>query len=57
MPQLAGSDLPCTHPLRLGLALNYSVFFYETKREPEQALKLANAAFNEAVLELDELEV
>ena len=26
--ELANDQLPSTHPLRLGLALNYSVYFY-----------------------------
>lgn len=35
------SELSPTHPIRLGLALNYSVFFYEIKNEPDQACELA----------------
>merc|ERR1712217_74731 len=31
----AAEDIPTTHPLRLGLALNYSVFLYEIANAPE----------------------
>lgn len=30
-----------THPIRLGLALNYSVFFYEIMEDPKKACSLA----------------
>ncbi|KAM5165424.1 14-3-3 protein theta isoform 1-T2 [Mantella aurantiaca] len=44
-----------THPIRLGLALNFSVFFYEILNSPEKACSLAKTAFDEAIAELDTL--
>jgi len=44
-----------THPIRLGLALNFSVFYYEILNSPEKACKLAKQAFDEAIAELDTL--
>merc|ERR1712057_107341 len=49
----AEKDLAVTHPIRLGLALNYSVFKYEVKNEPDQACKMARTAFEDAIAELD----
>eukprot|EP00250_Pteridium_aquilinum_P000876 c11055_g1_i1 orf=231-1010(+) len=51
----AGTDLPPTHPIRLGLALNFSVFYYEIMNSPERACHLAKQAFDEAIAELDTL--
>jgi len=42
---VAEDKLPTTHPIRLGLALNYSVFYYEIKNEPEKACELAKKVF------------
>ena len=39
--QVAKSEMQPTHPIRLGLALNYSVFFYEIKNAPDRACQLA----------------
>merc|ERR1739847_163701 len=47
--------LPPTHPIRLGLALNYSVFYYEILQDPEKACELAKTAFDDAIAELDTL--
>jgi len=52
---IAKVQMQPTHPIRLGLALNYSVFFYEIKNAPEQACQLAKLAFDEAIAELDTL--
>ncbi|CAN1351999.1 14-3-3-like protein D [Linum perenne] len=52
---LAEADLPPTHPIRLGLALNFSVFYYEILNSPERACHLAKQAFDEAISELDTL--
>ena len=49
-------SLKTTHPIRLGLALNYSVFYYEILSSPEHACKLAKSAFDSAIADLDNLE-
>ncbi|KVI05536.1 14-3-3 domain-containing protein [Cynara cardunculus var. scolymus] len=49
------AHLPSTHPIRLGLALNFSVFYYEIMNSPERACHLAKQAFDEAIAELDSL--
>jgi 14-3-3 protein epsilon len=51
----AETDLTPTHPIRLGLALNFSVFHYEIMNSPERACKLAKKAFDDAIAELDSL--
>lgn len=39
--EVAKKDMEPTHPIRLGLALNYSVFHYEIANKPEAACKMA----------------
>merc|ERR1711971_169726 len=50
---VAEKDLAVTHPIRLGLALNYSVFQYEVLSNPDEACKMARTAFEDAIAELD----
>merc|ERR1712151_338726 len=50
---IAKSGLAVTHPIRLGLALNFSVFQYEVLGNPEEACKMARTAFEDAIAELD----
>merc|ERR1712110_1197411 len=52
---IAMTELPPTHPIRLGLALNFSVFYYEILNSPDRACRLAKAAFDDAIAELDPL--
>ncbi|KAL7394220.1 hypothetical protein ABVT39_022438 [Epinephelus coioides] len=52
---ISKEEMQPTHPIRLGLALNFSVFFYEILNSPEQACALAKSAFDEAIAELDSL--
>merc|ERR1712061_352971 len=51
--KVAEKDLIVTHPIRLGLALNYSVFQYEVLQNPDDACKMARTAFEDAIAELD----
>ncbi|RZC87784.1 hypothetical protein C5167_028237 [Papaver somniferum] len=52
---IATAELAPTHPIRLGLALNFSVFYYEILNSPDRACNLAKQAFDEAIAELDTL--
>jgi 14-3-3 protein epsilon len=51
--KVAEKDLAVTHPIRLGLLLNYSVFLYEVLDNPDDACKMARSAFEYAIAELD----
>jgi len=51
--KVAEKDLAVTHPIRLGLALNFSVFQYEVLNNPDEACKMARTAFEDAIAELD----
>jgi 14-3-3 protein epsilon len=53
--EVAQTNLAPTHPIRLGLALNFSVFYYEILNSPDLACQLAKQAFDDAIAELDTL--
>uniref|UniRef100_A0A094ZCH1 14-3-3 protein epsilon n=1 Tax=Schistosoma haematobium TaxID=6185 RepID=A0A094ZCH1_SCHHA len=53
--EIAATQLFPTHPIRLGLALNYSVYFYEIMNDPDEACRLAQTAFDDAISRLEHL--
>jgi len=53
---IATRKLAPTHPIRLGLALNYSVCFYEILKDKQKACDLAKSAFDQAISKLDKLD-
>jgi len=53
--EISYNEMQPTHPIRLGLALNFSVFYYEIVNSPEKACQLAKTAFDEAIAMLDSL--
>jgi len=52
---IAAAELLATHPVRLGLALNFSVFYYDILDDATGACLLAKPAFDDAIAELDSL--
>ena len=54
--EVAEKNLNETHPTRLGLALNFSVCYYEILKEPEKACDLAKKSFDSAIEKLDTLD-
>lgn len=54
--EVAEKDLKTTHPIRLGLALNFSVFHYEVMNDPTKACQLAKEAFDQAISDIEELD-
>ncbi|KAM6506392.1 hypothetical protein FSOLCH5_013377 [Fusarium solani] len=52
---VAQTEFTATHPLRLGLAVNISVFYYRILNLRDRARRLAKHAFDDAKAELDAL--
>ena len=44
--EISKAKMQPTHPIRLGLALNFSVFYYEILNSPEKACQLAKQVRN-----------
>jgi hypothetical protein len=53
--ELCGSLNAC-NPIRLGLALNYSVFNYEVKNDHKAACELGEKALTEALEKIDDVD-
>jgi hypothetical protein len=45
--EISKKEMQPTHPIRLGLALNFSVFYYEILNSPEKACSLAKTVSKE----------
>lgn len=54
--EIAEKHIPIQNSIRLGLALNFSVFYYEIKLMKEEACQIAKNAFEEAIKIVDDLE-
>ncbi|KAM9356462.1 14-3-3 protein beta/alpha-like [Pholidichthys leucotaenia] len=50
--KISQDEMPSTDCIRLGLALNFSVFYYEILNNPEEACKLAKEASDEAIKDI-----
>lgn len=54
--EIAEKNIPISSSTRLGLALNFSVFYYEIRNQKEEACQIAKVAFEESMKILDDLE-
>ena len=50
-----GITLPPCNPIRLGLALNFSVFYYEVMKDHKKACELADQSLQAALDKIDDL--
>ena len=53
---IALKDLPVLNGTRIGLCLNFAVFYYEVKGSKKEGCKIAKKAFEDSMKNLDELE-
>ena len=52
----ASESLNACNPIRLGLALNFSVFHYEVMNNHKQACELGEAALTDALEKIDDVD-
>jgi len=48
--EISKSKMQPTHPIRLGLALNFSVFYYEILNSPDKACQLAKQVYDHIIV-------
>ena len=53
---ISEEELPITSIIRLGIALNFSIFYYEQKGMIEEAIIIARNCFDEAIKSVDDVE-
>ena len=49
-------DLNACNPIRLGLALNFSVFYYEVMNDHKKACELGESALTDALEKIDDVD-
>ena len=54
--EIVSKELQACNPIKLGLALNYSVFYYEVMTDNKKACQLAETALQEAMSKIDEVD-
>lgn len=55
--EISKEKMQPTHPIRLGLALNFSVFYYEILNSPDKACQLAKQVYTATIMEMNGLAV
>jgi 14-3-3 protein epsilon len=53
--ELAKEQLDTTDPVRLGLDLNFSVFYYEIMKDPKMACDIAKRSFDDAIYDIENI--
>ena len=56
LAQTSSASLNACNPIRLGLALNFSVFHYEVMNNHKQAIELGENALSEALEKIDDVD-
>jgi 14-3-3 protein epsilon len=54
---LSEEQLPITSLIRVGLAINFSIFYYEEKGMLDEAIMIARSCFDEAIKMVDEVDM